>query len=521
MAMSAFLLGLVLVAASPSPAPTPAGARAGSPPGAAAAAEPVTIFLVDNSASLPPLDPQEKRVTALEKMFTFLEGRPHRLVLFAARGETVIDDPSRYTNRGQWTDFLAAFERARDVMREYPPATSFRLVLLTDGVLDPDPEEWQGARLAAGEDLKGHVRQQTLALIRALKQPLYVILVGDVPAEGVEPGNREQAPRFVLDMVAAANGAQASAMAQRLSGFFKDDGLLLRKFIFRIEPGAGLAKVEPVVRRIAAPPSVSVELQLLSGLVLPLVLFLALMLGILVRSFPGPGDLEIVELSEGQPVHLVADKLHKTDGGWATAGLSLLSDAREAAATLHYQRPQVDLTGIGLAGDGVDALSQQLLQLDLDALRARLEQLSDHGTKEEKIYALNLDYMAKDFDPAQAERILTTPLTERRRVPSLDFLRAKAHLLSNDELRARLTEPRVQVITYGREGERKEVAPGATCRVGRYGFLVQDVARGGRKDVRVTLYYDRIPSLLGLKTWLPDVFQRVFRLRRSRQRVVQ
>jgi hypothetical protein len=37
---------------------------------------------------------------------------------------------------------------------------------------------------------------------------------------------------------------------------------------------------------------------------------------------------------------------------------------------------------------------------------------------------------------------------------------------------------------------------------------------------RLVLYYDRIPSLFGLKTWLPDVVQRIFRLRRSSQRVV-
>jgi hypothetical protein len=34
------------------------------------------------------------------------------------------------------------------------------------------------------------------------------------------------------------------------------------------------------------------------------------------------------------------------------------------------------------------------------------------------------------------------------------------------------------------------------------------------------LYYDRVPSLLGLKTILPDAFQRAFRLRRSSQRIV-
>jgi hypothetical protein len=46
------------------------------------------------------------------------------------------------------------------------------------------------------------------------------------------------------------------------------------------------------------------------------------------------------------------------------------------------------------------------------------------------------------------------------------------------------------------------------------------VGRGGRRDARVVLYYDRIPSLFGLKTWLPDFLQRAFRLRRSSQRVV-
>ena len=45
--------------------------------------------------------------------------------------------------------------------------------------------------------------------------------------------------------------------------------------------------------RIAAPARPRVEAQFLSALILPLVLFLALLLGILVRSFPGPGDVEI------------------------------------------------------------------------------------------------------------------------------------------------------------------------------------------------------------------------------------
>ena len=103
--------------------------RARRPPSSSAAAvvspapapaQPVILFLVDNSASLPPLDPDEKRVAALEKMFTFLKGQPYRLVLFGGRHEISVDDPSRYNNHGQWTDLYFAFVKAREVVEGYP-----------------------------------------------------------------------------------------------------------------------------------------------------------------------------------------------------------------------------------------------------------------------------------------------------------------------------------------------------------------------------------------------------------------
>ena len=48
-----------------------------------------------------------------------------------------VDDVSRYRNTGQWTDFYWAFEKARELMKEYPPGTEFRMVLVTDAILDP------------------------------------------------------------------------------------------------------------------------------------------------------------------------------------------------------------------------------------------------------------------------------------------------------------------------------------------------------------------------------------------------
>jgi hypothetical protein len=510
-ALLAFLLSSP-APASPAPAPSPSAPDR-------PVDEAVILFLIDNSASLPPLDPDEKRVVALEKMFTFLQGQRYRLILFAGRKEIYIDDVSRYRNNGQWTDFVGAFEQARGITKGYPSGTRFRIILLTDAVVDPDPADWPD--LPPGSDLRAEHNKRLLALASEIKIPLYVILVGDPPTEGAAPGSREQAPGLILDLVRAANGTAASPLAQSLASFFADDGVLLRKFVYRLPPREGLKGVEPLVRRIASPPNTGVERKILLYAVLPLLLSLFVLLGLLVRSFPGPGDVEIVELGQNVPAHLAVDRLRRVGStGWASTGLSLVGDARDAVASLHYQSPPLELSGNGLDGRDLDAQSQYLLPLGLEDLKRALDAYAEDGSKEEKIYALNLDYVAKNMGAAEAERILTTSVAERGRLAALDFLRAKAHLLADDALRRKLTEPRMTLATYGKQGTRKDLVPGASARIGRYGFLVRDISQGGRKDARIVLYYDRVPSLLGLKTLLPDAFQRLFRFRRSSQRIV-
>jgi hypothetical protein len=513
--LSALLLTIAL-AASPKPAASPSPSAPAARPSADGKA--VIIFLIDNSASLPPLDPEEKRVTALEKLFTFLKGNPYRLILFAGRKELFVDDPSKYRNTGQWTDYYFAFEQAIQVMREYPEGTEFRIVLVTDAIIDPSPDDWTDMDVPPGADLRAYAAQRTLQLLQQMGQPLYIILVGDAPAGPA--ANAERAPGFILDMSQAANGRLATPFAQSVADFFADDGLLLKKFVFRIEPGEGLKEIQPVVARIAAPSSPVVETGLAAGLVLPLALFLFLLVGILVRSFPGRGDVEVLELPIGQPVHVAADRLHKLqEGGWSGAGLSLVADPREAAATFALRPPDLDLTGAGVDTSEADAETRALLPLPLEELRHTLERYEE-GTKEQKIFALNLDYMAKNLAAAEVERAITTPPAQRGHIPAIGFLRAKAHLLSNDALRHKLLDPRVHVQSFGPRGERKEVHRGGTVNVGAYTFLVQDVAKGGRKDVKVILHYERIPSLWGIKNWVPARIQRLARFRRGSLRVV-
>ena len=478
---------------------------------------PVILFLVDNSASLPPLDPDEKRIPALQKMFGFAEGSGHRLILFGGRSETSVDDVTRFRNDGRWTDFYHAFLRAQGIALSYPPGTDIRMVLLTDAIVDPDPGDWPD--VDAGEDLASYSIRQTVALLKEMRVPLYVILVGDPGGDGV--GRVEQSPGFVLEMVQAANGAAAAPLAQTLASFLADDGLLLRKFVYRVRPDEGLEKLEPTVRRIASTPRPAVELGIFFYFLLPLLLILVGLLGLLVHSFPGPGDAEVIELGAGRPVHLTADRLHRTrEGAWSGQGLSLVADPREALASFTLRGGDVDLEGGGLDTSGLDPADAALLPLGLDEMREYLERATDSGTREEKIHALNLDYMAKSMSPEEAERILVRPPSERAQTAALDFVRAKTHMAFSDTLRERLLTPRVNLATYGRDAERREIRAGDSLRIGRYGFVARELAPGGRRDYRLVLYYDRVPSLLGLKTILPDRFQRLFRFRRSRQRAL-
>ncbi len=474
------------------------------------AGESVILFLLDNSASLPPLDPDTQRREAIEKIYSFLKGQPYRLILFGGRNEVYVDAPQHYRNAGKWTDFYFAFEAARDVAAEYPEGTEFKIVLITDGMIDPSPRDWQDQSVAKGADLRQEAGSRTVRLLESLGLPLYAILIGE-----------EVDYELIQRMVVAANGSIASSdYAQGIAEFFDDDGMLLRRFIFRIEKDEGLEEIEPIVTRIATPPASRVEF----GIAGVLTAMLAIFIGIGVRSFPGSGDREIVELKTGSPLQMAVDRLRRVspDGPrWSWKGLSLVESSKHAVAMLTAKERSTELPPTGFHIDGIDEIARGLIELPLEQLRERVELLSKEGTKDEQIYALNLEYVAGDMEEALVERLVTSAPAERAKFGPLDFLRAKVHLLHNDKLNKKLTGPTIDCKTYGVKSQEFELRYGSKVRLGRYEFRVDELGMGGRKDVKLGLAYENVPSRLFLKRFIPGKIQRALRMRRSHERVVR
>jgi hypothetical protein len=472
--------------------------------------EAVLLFLLDNSASLTPLDPAVQRRDAIEKIYTFLGGQPYRLVLFGGRKEVHIDAPQYYRNSGQWTDFYFAFDAAQQLIKEYPEGTEFKMVLITDGKIDPSPAEWQDQQVPPGADLRTFAGDRSIELLGQIRQPLYVILIGE-----------EVNIALIQRMVVAANGEMAaSGSAQGIADFFADDGVLLRRFIFRVEKDEGLEEIQPIMTRIATPASPKVELYIASSLLIAVVM----LVGVGVRSFPGAGDREVVELRNGEAVHVAVDRLRRLSSdvpAWSWKGLSLVESSKSAVVMLTAQEDSVALPPTGFALGGLDATSSALIVLPLPALRKKLETLAGEGNKDEQIYALNLEYVSKDMEEPRVERVLTCSPAERKKFSANDFLRAKVHLLHNEKLSRKLTGACVLCKVYGLSAHEQELRPGSKIQLGRYEFRVDELTKGGRKDFRLGLSYERVPSPLFLKRLVPGAVQRALRLRRSHERVVR
>jgi len=469
----------------------------------------VNILLVDNSRSVPPLDPRMERSEVLTVIDDILENFENRWILFGGREEIAVDQPSRFINDGMHTDFYFAFQAAVRIRQEYPPDCPVKIILITDGLLDAFVSDYPGQGLSRKAQAMEFSLDQTLKLLDENPVETYIILLGG------------QYDRSVMEqIVIAANGfARANPLMEKAAEFLGNDGVLLRQFIFKHEPEAGIEEVKEIVQTITTEDSPYLETFLLIGLVLLGVVALALYF----RSFPAVGDQEIIEMVEGVPVlvgaevknpSVIANPAHFS----RKRGFQYVTSTTSALASLSYQQRKLDFSSRGCKDlDKLTPIQRALLEVDLERVAARLTEMEREGRDEEIIVATDLRYYCSNLSIDQIRTIIQAREQDRSKVSALDLLHAKVYLSMAPDLMEELSEYRVLINIPSRNVVRATVEQGQEYRLDGYKVRIAEVEKDSRYSARVVMEYLAVPSLLGLKRLLPSAVQRTLRFRRPQR----
>ena len=382
--------------------------------------------------------------------------------------------------------------------------------MLTDGIVLPCPKDWADQKLPYDTPLAQAARARAIDFVARRDFSLYVLLLG-----------KKTSPKWIDEMVRAANGDPSGRRyLQELSELLGGDGLLLSRFVYRVRaegPGNELTTGIPTLRTVALP---DVEIPVVGSLVV----LVALLVGVGVRTFPSKGDQEILEMWKDEPLYVTVDRWRRLSSNvpaWSWRGLSLLPSTEGAAASFVLHQIKRGFPPEGLSLDGLEDQAKELIGLPLPAISEWMHQsMRLSSPPEDKMCASELQSAARNFDPVQAERILTSKAWERKKMEAVEFLHAKLHLLYNDTLHARLTEPLVFCSTYGVNGEKRSLSVGSQITLGRYTFTVEELTPGQRKDFKMVMSYERVPSPLWLKRVIPGFIQKAIRFRLTHQRVV-
>ncbi|MBP7866888.1 MAG: VWA domain-containing protein [Acidobacteria bacterium] len=471
----------------------------------------VNILLVDNSRSVPHMDPTKDRVQVLREILEHLRGYENRIILFGGTREILVDHPEAFRNDALHTDFYGALEEAVRIRQEYPQECVARFILITDGILDPGKEDYPGQRFTHPDQVKSFSRSQTLDLLEKAGIPVYFILLGS---------NADM--ELIRDMSIHANGyLRASPLMENASAFLGNNGSLFKRFIFVHQPADGIKGVNRILDTVVSENRPYIETFLYC---FPFALLLALII-LAIRIFPAPGDTEEILLSEGTQVFIGAD----TDDPSVIAnpahlnrkrGLVCVSKTASAHASIVLQRRHFNFTSRGLVGlDKLDPISRRLLDEDITKLGERLKQMEASGRDDEVIVATDLRYYCSNLELDNIRAILQARESDRMDIDCKEFLLAKVYISLAPDLLEEFTEYKVFLTIPAKNIIRSQVKPGQKYPVGPYVMRVVSVAIDSRFDARVKLAYHRAPSAFGLKRLIPVPVQKVLRLRRSRKNV--
>lgn len=468
----------------------------------------VNLLLMDNSRSVPVMDPGRTRQEVLAEILKILDGCENRLILFGGAKEIVVDDPSKFINDGWHTDYYYAFRRAVEIRSQYSPDRDVKIIFITDGLLDPSPGDYPENLNREKTMVQGQAHDKTLILLEEHHIPTFVILLG----------GRYDLYRIEQISIAANGLLAANPLVEKAAAFLKNNGLLFRQFIYKVPPRSSVKEVKQIMQQIQHRDRPWIEILLAVILVLAVMSFLFLTL----RSFPAPGDRETIELVEGVAILIGTDgvlpwlPLHFRRPG-RKGGLQAVTSTNEAVASISFQQRNFDFSPRGLVGvQKLDPASRRLLEADVRQLPPMLDEMEKKGNDEEMIAATNLRYYCSNLDVARIKTIIQAREMDRLDIQADDFLKAKVYASLAPDLLEELTEHRVSITIPGRNLVRAQVLTGQEYLLGRYRMRVVMVNRDSKFSARVTLQYVKVPSPFGLKKILPLPVQQVLRLRGPR-----
>ena len=467
----------------------------------------VNILLVDNSRSVPSMDPSKSRADVLSELLSSLSGFENRLILFGGRDEVFVDQPEKFVNDGWHTDYHFAFEAAIRIRNEYPPDCDVKLILITDGIMDAFPVDYPEERFTLKSEVMSHSRKMTLQLLEKGQIPLYIILLGD-----------QYDKHLIESMSTRANGSiRSNPLTESAARFLNNDGFIFKQFIFKLPEKTTMAEVKQIMQTVNYTEAPRFEYALIGLLVLCLLAFVV----VAIRSFPAPGDREIIDLVEGVPVLIGADvkdlsAIANPARTGLKQGLQPVTATNMAVASLSYQRRHFDFSARGLTGlDKLDPVHRRLLDSDVQSLTSRLDLLEKQGSDEEMIAATDLKYYCSNLELDQIKKILQARELDRMDIPAKDFLHAKVYVSMAPDLLEELTEQRVFLTIPSKNIIRSQLLENTQIDFNRYRMKVLKVQKDSKYSARVVLEYFRVPSTLGLKWVIPAVAQKVLRLRKS------
>lgn len=465
----------------------------------------LVILLVDNSRSVPRMDPTRSREDVLRTLVSSLEDFETRLILFGGRNEIILDNPSAQSNGGWHTDYNYAFQSAMRVLDEYIPKPPARIILVTDGVPDAFPEDYREESFSSKDEAMAFSRSETLGLLEERHVPTYVVLLGS-------SYDRDYMERITVK----ANGfARANPLVEKAALFLDNNGSLLRQFLYIVPSNAPMAELVKITRRIVTESNPRLEWALFLLIVIPILVLTVLSL----RSFPAPGDTEILKLEEGVPIYLGTGNqdplvLANPDHVRRKVGLQHVLDSNYAQASFVYLKTPIDFSPKDLPGlSQLDPIYRSLLEEDIRRIPERLQHMENSSSDDEVIAATNLHYYCSDLDPERIRSILLARGTSRKSISCEDFLKAKIYVALAPDMLQELTEYKVLVSVPAMQLMRAEASPGMTLKIGRLTMTLADIQTDAQFGASLVLEYRRMPTFMGIKLWMPHPIQRVLRLR--------